>query len=474
MQNKLNLNLSNFRSFPPETDLDLTNLNLFVGANNTGKSNLSKFFKMLDSFYNNKMNFNCSEFFNSNHENEIIISLPIHENKNYVISGKWRFKPVEYNSISNRKKVELFNHEYEFCLNGRSILTWSDKSYLFNIEGLKELIHLLTVDNEEDFRENAFYSLFHIDNSDCHTFIKNYKEEIINLLCELPDKFDIQLEFVPINLIDRVSISTLFERIEEKFQIREKIHPDNKEFVWLIFKLIIDLIVNSNNYLKYVTRKTCKIDFENANFDTIIEEYDDVDFNNIKSFIMSHISSIKDMSIKGENAFNMEQLRFLKNNKWHKLDEFGSGFKRNIIFLINLKIQIELSVFMLINYAELLEIVFIEEPENYLHPDLQIEFANIIIYLLKDNPRVKRFVIETHSPIIIRAIQHATLTGKIKTGEIGIFDFAQLENGDTIINNVRINSDGLLSSPFMTGFDTKVTEIDFELWEIRNKHNNQN
>lgn len=108
-----------------------------------------------------------------------------------------------------------------------------------------------------------------------------------------------------------------------------------------------------------------------------------------------------------------------------------------------------------------------EEPENMLHPDLEINFARFLIsYFEKIN---HKFVIETHSIHILRTFQLAVAEGKISKDDISIYDFSIDEKGNNNIRKIEVLESGALSGQFATGFSDLANEMELKIWEIHNK-----
>ncbi len=469
------IKISNFRSFGNNTLFNLNKLNLFVGANNTGKSNLSNFFKMLKTLRNDNSSINCKDYFNVNEKNEISIELPIDEFKNASITGLWKFKPLEYQLVSQRNKVELSNNYFKLSINNKPIFIAHEKGDIYK-------------------QSDAYFEFYPENFIEYLKFIKQYvtpqdylhSHEIELLIVETDALIEIlNTNSAPIKskniilgnnrILDEVYWNIISREIKSK-TIENENYQINEETSFL-YHFALSSIPKCSEYLNYLSQQIVNLDFNSTNLDIPFDEYSQISFDLIKTQITNRLKDISDIKINNSNKpkFEIEDILFLKNNKWHTLSEFGSGFRRYLIFLMNLIIQIENAVPLYVNGCKLLEFVFIEEPENFLHPDLQIDFIELILTLLnKKNPRFQRVIIETHSPIIIRTVQHLTLKNSIPNNHVSIFDFAQNSIGNTIINQIDIEKNGLLSSPLMTGFDTKLSQIEFELWELRNQQNSQN
>lgn len=125
-------------------------------------------------------------------------------------------------------------------------------------------------------------------------------------------------------------------------------------------------------------------------------------YPNFTSEIHSQIASI----IKGDFVFDRDEHNFLFAKKVDsktlniKALNAASGIKSFGIFQLLLQSNI-------INDQSLL---IIDEPENHLHPKWQVEYARLIVELVKANIPV---LISSHSPYMIQAINHFSEKEKI-------------------------------------------------------------
>jgi hypothetical protein len=152
------------------------------------------------------------------------------------------------------------------------------------------------------------------------------------------------------------------------------------------------------------------------------------------------------------------------NNNWFYLNELGSGLRKYINLITNFE-----NIYYGFHERNFAGLFFMEEPENKLHPDLEIKLVD---YLLeKDDCRI---IIETHSQNIIRALQLAVAEKRIDADEVGIFDFSMSENEGIKIHQIKINEQGVLESNFKSGFADLSRQIDNKLFDIYHKINSVN
>ena len=157
--------------------------------------------------------------------------------------------------------------------------------------------------------------------------------------------------------------------------------------------------------------------------------------NNIFENNFDFIDSIKNISkiIKGGFTFDKENREFLfsqitDKNKSIQIKPANTASGIKSFGLIQLLLQGNM-----LNDKSLL---IIDEPENHLHPQWQVEYAKMIIDLVKNDISV---IISSHSPYIIQALKHFSDLAKLK--DKTSYYYAEIENGgnQSIITEVSDN-----------------------------------
>jgi len=101
-------------------------------------------------------------------------------------------------------------------------------------------------------------------------------------------------------------------------------------------------------------------------------------------------------------------------------------------------------------------VLYIEEPECNLHPNLQSKLADLFVDASK---RFKvQFILETHSEYLIRKLQYLTAKNEIKPNDSVIYYFNDKEN-ELKITIINIKEDGRLSKPFGSGFFDESSKL---------------
>ncbi|MCD0447190.1 AAA family ATPase [Glycomyces sp. A-F 0318] len=86
------------------------------------------------------------------------------------------------------------------------------------------------------------------------------------------------------------------------------------------------------------------------------------------------------------------------------------------------------------------QLVYLEQPEIHLHPKAQYEFGEIIIDAVLRGVKV---VVETHSDLLIRAIQTKVAEGVLRPEDVGLNWFKRNpETGFTDVETAELESDG--------------------------------
>jgi predicted ATPase len=83
-------------------------------------------------------------------------------------------------------------------------------------------------------------------------------------------------------------------------------------------------------------------------------------------------------------------------------------------------------------------------------------------------------IIETHSLVILRALQLEVAEGNYKPEDVIIHNFFRDKKGTIKINPISISKTGILIGEFQSGFQDEVSKIEMKLWQIQQKQINQN
>lgn len=86
------------------------------------------------------------------------------------------------------------------------------------------------------------------------------------------------------------------------------------------------------------------------------------------------------------------------------------------------------------------DIIFIEEPEAHLHPEVQVELMKVFAQLIKSNLKI---FITSHSNYMFHELNNIILDKKIDTKEISVYHLIQTEKGSTQNEDMNITVEGI-------------------------------
>ena len=112
------------------------------------------------------------------------------------------------------------------------------------------------------------------------------------------------------------------------------------------------------------------------------------------------LNNIKKL-IKGEVYIRGDEIRFLKNDQEIDVNSLATGIKSFAIIQLLLKN----------NYLNKNTVLILDEPEVHLHPKWQLEYAKIIVELVKNSVKV---LATSHSPYMIEALKRYSDIEKIE------------------------------------------------------------
>lgn len=96
-------------------------------------------------------------------------------------------------------------------------------------------------------------------------------------------------------------------------------------------------------------------------------------------------------------------------------------------------------VLVALRAAEQGRVVYLEEPEIHLHPRAQVELADILAHAAKRGVRV---VAETHSSLLLRAVQTLVARGELAADLVRLHWFSRDNAGVTHVKSVVPDENG--------------------------------
>lgn len=120
-------------------------------------------------------------------------------------------------------------------------------------------------------------------------------------------------------------------------------------------------------------------------------------------------------------------------------------------------------VFAPIPYQYVTSTIYVEEPENHLHPKFQSLLADMFVEAYREYNI--HFIIETHSEYLIRKLQVmvADKDNSLSSNDVSINYVEKDEEGVSRNRQIKINKDGGLSDSFGKGFYDEADDLTMEL-----------
>lgn len=423
------ITIKNFRGIAELQKLKVGEINSFVGKNDSGKSNI---LKALNTFFNDKFN-----------TNDIFKGIPDGEKTEIIL----RFTPSEeINSLAldSNNKIQL------------------KKTFEFNTSGkvVKSLTYICNDINSEDY-------------SNCW----GIKESEINAYCA-----SLGLDYsrsgrgvTNLSKIDLINDSTAdLDRIEKEHDASDFLKNLKKQYsfvelpVYALFDAEQDLNVSSTSFqsqFKPIATESLKnnvvlTDQIERNVQTDLE----TEFSAITTLMQKNVPELERINTspvcnwKNLVKFDLS-LKFSSDNYDIPISNKGTGFKK----------------LLMVAYFEYLaqkttkqhQIFGIEEPETFLHPELQQDLLSSIIELADDS----QFFLTTHSPVFAGATRDSNIVVVKKENELS--SYYNYENEDEILDvviqelgikpNYNLLNDNYRKAIFVEGSgDVKFWKIAFE------------
>lgn len=473
--------MQNFLAIQDKVEIDLNKINLFIGANNCGKSTLGKLHELL--IHNNHWRFNeINVDFTKNKLPTLIPDFSIWSLKKYhsldnIINDRASDKSIEISfsdtvdDIKYDFYVKLEQDEYAaaegadneqksatikkflFTANSISVILFEDLNAHINFELIKKI---LLSDNSKRLNAIPYFSYFESMKSQIlEEFVLLGNEPIIieGLLPTIAshELSDSLLKIYPkcqrANLISTLFVNEVYARLLGPFSRLKKIDQDTTT------SLDYHSLHFANRYLK--------------KFGLECDEF------TIKA---SLIKKPNDNRKKNELTVGKQWL-IKQNNEYRMPDTFGSGTETLLRYIKKIAFDLDEEALSQDSTSENVdeivpnEIVLVIEPERDLHPDWQIKLAKVII----DRFKKRTLIIETHSLLIFRALQLEIAKGNICSEDVTIHEFYRDPKTDVVrIDKIQFDQKGFMLGYFKKGFDSALNDIEKELWLIQQNRINEN
>lgn len=490
------IRLKNYRCFDDTGEIELKPITFLVGANSSGKSSFLKFFPLLKQSIGVKRNgvflwlskdVDFKDFKNTVKDGKGDIEI-IFTTSNLKMNGGIFFLPPNKKEklrvsliLSSKSDGSDYLKSLNINLNENNInLTFKDGDKVET-----------TINNETiTFAKGSYYSfnsknffpdiLYGTKDKDPTSFfyrsifIKElYGEYFLEIKKKIQDKdFEILEKMISRHYKFINSSKNLEKQINEQLKKSDLNIDFSKLYNYYLHCHIRDIIESINNYmaelihnssyirpLRFITERYYRF----QNFD--VEEIDS-DGENLAMFLLNlNPEDKKDFQKWTKDLFKFEIDTSPKENPYIELQiTDDSGNKRNMVDvgfgysqLLPIIAIIWQSIYKNNNTEKL---IVMEQPELHLHPRFQAKFADLLVKVIEDCKRNKkdvRFIIETHSEVILNKIGLSIARGKFSKDNVNVLLFnAQNEKMNNYIEVATYSEDGYLTNWPIGFFDDYV------------------
>ncbi|CAH8289176.1 putative ATP-dependent endonuclease of OLD family [Mariniflexile fucanivorans] len=423
------ITIKNFRGIAELSKLKVGEINSFVGKNDSGKSNI---LKALNTFFNDKFD-NNDIFKGINDGEKTEISL--------------RFTPSEeVNSLALDAdgKIHL-KKTFEFSSAGRVVKTFN---YICNDINSDKYSNCWGI-KESDI--NSYCTALEIDYSRSGRGVTNASK---------------------ITLIDENTIA--LGRIQKEHEATEFLKNIKKQYSFVelpeysLFDAEQDLNISSTSFQSQF--KPIATESLNRNFaltdqiETNVQTDLETEFAAITTLMQKNVPELEKIktspSCNWGNLVKFDlSLKFRNDNYDIPISNKGTGFKRLLM--------VAYFEYLAQKTTKQYQIFGIEEPETFLHPELQQDLLDSIVEL-SDN---SQFFLTTHSPVFAGSTKDSNIIVVKKENEVSTY--YNYENEDEILNvviqelgikpNYNLLNDNYRKAIFVEGSgDVNFWQIAFE------------
>ena len=382
--------VENFRKISKMVEMDLNYETLIVGKNNTAKTSI---FEVVNKFLTKGGSFRFEDFNYSLITEKKLIGLykmyqDTSEEQNTIIINEFPFIELDiYISIdSNTNLARIRDLIYEFDNNQHIII-----KCIYSLNSVSKLISDFNKYNEKLDKEKllTFYEFFKRNFK--NYFSKKYysTKNGTEYLNELSDNFiyslfnihtiSAQRDVDDTSDKEKLTLSNAIWKFYEKKMKQESLDIDNED----IFKEAISDIKNelNKNYNSY--------------FESLVSNLNSKIVNDDKQRKVEIVSDFDIETILKKNS----KIRYSIDGELSVSESYNGLGYSNLLYIF---IQIEAYKYELLSNDAPFNILFIEEPESHLHPQMQSVFLKKISDALPDTEDVYK-IITTHSSYILQS-----------------------------------------------------------------------
>lgn len=396
------IEISNFRKLFEEVNIDIDFETLVVGKNNTGKTSI---FEVVDKFLSGGSCFKFEDFsshtITSNYINSLLCLYKRKEKLNNKNLYKEQLKELEklFPTISMNIWISVGDNDnladikqllYEFENNNKIIIKLEYKFEGINkcVEEYRDYNYKIAQKNKNEangIKKVSFYE-----------FIKRNFDKFYNIKAYTTKPGSDYLNEVDLSYVRGLFNVGIIAAQREVDDISDQNRQSISNAIWYYYQKIMkenSTISEKDIFNNSTTNITESL---NINYKNIFKEL-------IKQIDENFVNDNQHIEIISE--FNIEEVLKRNSKLKYYMDELtlpesynGLGYS-NMMYMI---VKIITYKHNIIKKNALFNILFIEEPESHLHPQMQSTFLNKINDILGEDNKIYK-IITTHSSYILQS-----------------------------------------------------------------------
>ena len=477
------LRLKNYRCFNDTGDIDFRPINFLVGSNSSGKSSFIKMFPLIKQsagikrngvflWYGNEVDF--KDFTNVIKEGQSFIEVEFLI-KNFRIPRRGFLRSIDTTNL--RVNMRLSQKDKDFDYLEFLAISFEDQKIQIYYNPVRSSVKIEVngIPTEEDFdrviateTNSLLPRLLFISNDDIADDYPMWCEKKLRSL-QLTSSFS---QYRKISRSLKLgSKEDIINYITKQLSVEDKDIQVNRSWLNSVYLLLhinniidginINLLNLSNNisyvgplrattqrYYRFQNYAVEEIDSDGKNLAMYLYNLDKESLDNFKNWTRKLFNfEVEVSSVNG----NMELIITEKGKEKHNMVDVGFGYTQ-ILPILAIIWKTLYKNFTITNYSRTTGwnqyMIAIEQPELHLHPRLQGLFASMLVTVIKEakeQGRDIRFIIETHSEIMISRIGQMIATHEFSNEDINVYIFNAANEGmQNYIEKSYYSEDGQL------------------------------
>lgn len=350
-------------------------INVIIGKNGSGKS--QTLLALSEYLLNNeKYRSRVTKELHPNFLSHLLV-FAYNPYEKFIISRYFEKYDIQYKYIGYRRYKSLIDIEQKF------LIEIPDLCKLLKITGSglynKLLRRMLEADKEDKKNGNNERKIYLLNN---YFITDSNKEELRQIFL---DNWEVLINTITQDMMDKnILDETLYKSFSEIYK------KDRNNYVHLIKLSDISYI---EKIFKYI-QKVFECDAIGLKFieDKNIEKYQHLGFDILNGYLLAKNEVDKNKYARNIDFEDFEsKLYFFNKNEL--IPSLSSGQETFVNLIINILALIKPN-----------SLILIDEPENTLHPNIEIDFISILQDILSDEDFDSFAIISTHSPTIVREV----------------------------------------------------------------------